>query len=69
MEGARNEIRSKSELVRDALREYTSRKQMVLMARKELARNLQKIGVDVFPRHQIIRDASALLVGVSISLF
>lgn len=45
MEVAKNEIRSKSELVREALREYISRKQMVLAARKELSRSLQKKGV------------------------
>ena len=45
MKVAKNEIRSKSELVREALREYISRKQMVRAARKELARNLQKKGI------------------------
>lgn len=39
---AKCELRSKSELVREALREYITRKGMVLEAREKLAGNLKK---------------------------
>ena len=45
MEFARKEIRSKSELVREALREYISRKERVLEIRRQLAKNLEKKGI------------------------
>ncbi len=45
MQVAKEEFRSKSELVREALRTYVSRKQLVHQARKQLAQNLRKKGV------------------------
>lgn len=41
---AKRESRSKSELVREALRDYITRRGMVLEARKRLADNLRKSG-------------------------
>ena len=42
---ARAEFRSKSELVREALREYMARRETVAAARKQLARNLKEKGI------------------------
>ena len=39
---ARKEIRSKSEMVREALREYIVRRESFLEAREKLAKNLEK---------------------------
>ena len=45
MQVAREEFRSKSELVREALRSYVSRKALVDQARKKLSQNLRKKGI------------------------
>lgn len=45
MRVAKEEFRSKSELVREALRTYVSRKDLVNQARKQLSQNLRKKGV------------------------
>ena len=45
MEYAKKEIRSKSELVREALRVYIARKERVLEIRQRLANNLDKKGI------------------------
>ena len=42
---AKEEFRSKSELVREALRMYVSRKQLVHQARKQLSQKLRKEGL------------------------
>ena len=42
---AKKEIRSKSELVREALRDYIARKERVLELRQQLAKNLEKKGI------------------------
>ena len=39
---AKEELRSKSELVREALRSYVSRHDLVRQARKQLAKNLDR---------------------------
>jgi metal-responsive CopG/Arc/MetJ family transcriptional regulator len=46
MQVAKQEFRSKSELVREALRTYVSRKQMVRQARKHLSQNLRTKGIE-----------------------
>jgi metal-responsive CopG/Arc/MetJ family transcriptional regulator len=46
MQVAKQEFRSKSELVREALRTYVSRKQMVHQARKRLSQNLRTNGIE-----------------------
>ena len=45
MRVAKEEFRSKSELVREALRTYVSRKHLVRQARKQLSQNLRKKGI------------------------
>ena len=45
MELAKKDIRSKSELVREALREYISRKERVIELRKQIAKSLEKKGI------------------------
>ena len=42
---AKEEFRSKSELVREALRMYVGRKQQVYKARRSLSRNLKEKGI------------------------
>jgi metal-responsive CopG/Arc/MetJ family transcriptional regulator len=42
---AKEELRSKSELVREALRSYVSRHDLVSQARKQLAKNLDRKGI------------------------
>ena len=42
---AKEELRSKSELVREALRSYVSRHRLVSQARKQLAKNLDRKGI------------------------
>ena len=42
---AKEEFRSKSELVREALRSYDSRKRLLHQARKQLSRSLRKKGI------------------------
>lgn len=42
---AREESRTKSELVREALRDYIARKSVLLEARRQLAANLEKQGI------------------------
>jgi len=46
MQVAKQEFRSKSELVREALRTYVSRKQLVHQARKRLSENLRHQGIE-----------------------
>jgi metal-responsive CopG/Arc/MetJ family transcriptional regulator len=46
MHVAKQEFRSKSELVREALRAYVSRKQEVYQARKRLSLNLRAKGIE-----------------------
>ena len=46
MQVAKQEYRSKSELVREALRMYVSRKRMVHQARKRLSQNLRTKGIE-----------------------
>jgi metal-responsive CopG/Arc/MetJ family transcriptional regulator len=46
MQVAKQEYRSKSELVREALRTYVSRKGMVHQARKRLSQNLRTKGIE-----------------------
>lgn len=43
---ARREIRSKSDLVREALREYVNRRESVMAARKELTRAMDRAGIN-----------------------
>ena len=45
MKLAKKESRTKSELVREALRDYIARKGLVIEARKQLARNFEKRGL------------------------
>ena len=45
MQVAKEEFRSKSELVREALRTYVTRKQLVHQTRKQLSRSLRKKGL------------------------
>jgi metal-responsive CopG/Arc/MetJ family transcriptional regulator len=45
MQVAKEEFRSKSELVREALRMYISQNKMVHQAREELTQNLRKKGI------------------------
>ena len=45
MEIAKREIRSKSEMVREALRDYIAKREAFLEARQELSKNLQKKGI------------------------
>ncbi len=45
MQVAKEEFRSKSELVREALRTYVTRKQLVNQARKQLSRSLRRKGL------------------------
>jgi Arc/MetJ-type ribon-helix-helix transcriptional regulator len=45
MQVAKEEFRSKSELVREALRSYDSRKRLLHQARKQLSRSLRKKGI------------------------
>lgn len=45
LQTARKEIRSRSELVREALREYLSRRERFQEARRALAESLEKSGV------------------------
>ena len=42
---AKEESRTKSELVREALREYIARKEKFVRARQQLAENLDKMGI------------------------
>lgn len=46
MQVAKQEFRSKSELVREALRTYVNRKQVVHRARKHLSQNLRAKGIE-----------------------
>jgi metal-responsive CopG/Arc/MetJ family transcriptional regulator len=46
MQVAKEEYRSKSELVREALRTYVSQKRMVHQARKRLSQNLRTKGIE-----------------------
>lgn len=45
MDVGRKEIRSKSELVREALRDYIGRRELFLQARMRLSRELERRGV------------------------
>jgi Arc/MetJ-type ribon-helix-helix transcriptional regulator len=45
MQVAKEEFRSKSELVREALRMYVSRNKMVRQARTQLSQNLRRKGI------------------------
>ena len=54
---ARREIRSKSELVREALREYVSRRESVLAARRELTRAMDRAGVKTLRDIERVVDA------------
>jgi len=42
---AKKEIRSKSEIVREALRDYIVKRESFLQAREELSKNLEKKGI------------------------
>ena len=54
---AKREPRSKSELVREALREYITRREMVLSARKKLGDNLRESGIrDLQDIERIVDD-------------
>jgi CopG family transcriptional regulator / antitoxin EndoAI len=46
MSVAKEEFRSKSELVREALRMYVGRKRAVRQARRQLSRNLRRKGLE-----------------------
>ncbi len=54
---ARREIRSKSELVREALREYVSRRESAMAARKELSRAMDRAGVKTLRDIERLVDA------------
>jgi len=45
MRVAKKEVRSKSEIVREALRDYITKKERVLEAREELATKLEEKGI------------------------
>jgi len=45
MDVAKREMRSKSDMVREALREYVVRRDLVEEARKDLAKRLKKRGI------------------------
>jgi len=45
MKVAAKDLRSKSELVREALREYIAKKELLLQARKQMAKNLRAQGI------------------------